>query len=247
MKIGQKIIRLDTVDSTNNYTANLHFQGKIESGTVIMADEQTAGRGQRGAQWTSNAGENLLFSLFLEPDNLSVENQTILTQFASVSVTEILRKIGISAQIKWPNDIFVDGKKIAGILIENNIGKGRITSSIIGIGLNVNQLDFQKLLATSVRAEKVTFISINEILFMLVQEMNKEWIEIQNGDYLKIRTRYLDNLYLKDQRAQFEDNEGVFTGEIKGTSEDGFLLVEKNGALQKYDLKEIKFLNQNEP
>lgn len=246
MNIGQKILRLDTVDSTNNYTANLLIEGKLESGTVILADEQTAGRGQRGSQWSSNAGENLLFTLFIEPDNMSVEDQQVLTHFASVSLINILRKIGISALIKWPNDIFVNDKKIAGILIENNIRGGNISSSIIGIGLNVNQGSFNLLSATSVKNETDNFYSINEILFLLIQEMNSLWKEIEKCNFQKLRSEYLDNLYLIDQLANFSDMEGNFKGIIKGVTQEGYLLIEKNSELKKYDLKEIRFISQND-
>lgn len=246
MKIGKKIIRLDSVDSTNNYTANLNIEGKLDSGTVIMADEQTAGKGQRGAKWTSNAGENLLFTLFIKPDNLSVENQVTLTHFASLSIIEVLRKIGISSRIKWPNDIYVGHKKIAGILVENSIGQGKITSSIIGIGLNINQNSFPELNATSIKLLKHSFVSINDILFSLIQVMNTFWMAIENGEIKNLRSEYLENLYMIDEVAYFEDADGKFQGTIKGTSPEGYLLIEKRNELKKYDLKEIRFISQNE-
>ena len=216
MQIGQKIIRLDTVDSTNNYTANLIKEGKILPGAVIMADEQTAGKGQRGAVWTSNAGENMLLSVFLNSANLSLHQQVALTHFAAVSVMETLRKIGISAQIKWPNDIFVGHRKIAGILIENTILNGRISHSILGIGLNVNQINFKDLSATSVKLETRTFSAVEEILFKLIFEFNKYWEIVKIGNLGLLRSIYLDNLYLLEQEATFEDSDGVFNGTIQG-------------------------------
>ncbi|MEY3199896.1 MAG: hypothetical protein RJA13_1854, partial [Bacteroidota bacterium] len=187
MQIGQKIIRLDTVDSTNNYTANLIKQGKILPGAVIMADEQTAGKGQRGAMWSSNAGENMLLSVFLNSANLSLHQQV-----AAVSVLETLRKIGISAQIKWPNDIFVGHRKIAGILIENAIVNGQISHSILGIGLNVNQMDFKDLSATSVKREKMAFYAVEDLLFQLIFVLNKYWEPLESGDLGLLRSLYLD-------------------------------------------------------
>ena len=131
LPFGHRIIHLPSVDSTNNYTANLLREGKIGHGAVILADEQLAGRGQRGASWTSKAGENLLVTFLVTPDNLSVNDQEVLTQFITVSIADFLVKIGISASIKWPNDIYVDGKKLAGILIENALNGGNIATSII--------------------------------------------------------------------------------------------------------------------
>ena len=133
MSIGQKIIHLESVDSTNNYAAILLSEGRIGHGTVILADEQTNGRGQRGAKWLSAEGVNLLFSLVVQPDNLSVSDQCVLTEITSLALIEFLRKFGISAQVKWPNDILVNGEKIAGVLIENHLKGNLIASSVIGI------------------------------------------------------------------------------------------------------------------
>ena len=249
MQIGQKIIRLDTVDSTNNYTANLIKQGKILPGAVIMADEQTAGKGQRGAVWSSNAGENMLLSVFLNSANLSLHQQVALTHFAAVSVLETLRKIGISAQIKWPNDIFVGHRKIAGILIENAIVNGQISHSILGIGLNVNQMDFKDLSATSVKREKMAFYAVEDLLFQLIFVLNKYWEPLESGDLGLLRSLYLDNMYLLEQEATFEDENGIFNGTIQGISEVGLLTIRKvvNGEtiLQNYDLKEVRFISKS--
>lgn len=245
MKIGHKIIRLDTVDSTNNYAANLIKEGKIDHGAVILADEQTAGRGQRGAVWSSKAGENLLLSLYVVPDNLSVVQQVSLTHFASISVVEFLRKIGICAEVKWPNDIYVNSKKIAGILIENVLSVGNVSQSVIGIGLNVNQMNFEHVSATSIQKEKNEFYPIEQVMFQLINEFNIWWEILNNGDLKRLREFYLNNLYLLNKEADFEDENGIFKGTIKSVSEDGFLLVEKLGKIKKYDLKEIRFIGQN--
>jgi len=242
MQIGQKIMRFDKVDSTNNYTANLLKEGKIVHGTVIMSDEQTAGRGQRGANWTSNAGENMLFSLFVVPDNLSVENQVVLTHFASIAIVEVLRKIGISAEIKWPNDIYVNHKKIAGILIENTLKGGLIASSIIGIGLNVNQERFENINATSIKRETNEFISIDSIVFKLIGELNLLWEFIQKNDYTSLKNRYMKILYQLGKLAIYEDSLGQFEGVIEGVSDTGYLQIRKGEELIEYDLKEISFL-----
>ncbi len=132
MQIGRKIIRLESVDSTNNYIANLLKEGVLEDGTVILADDQYAGRGHRDSEWLANAGENLTFSFFLDNVNLSVQNQFYLTCIVSITLTQLLDKYGISSKIKWPNDIYVDQKKIAGVLIENQLSSTYIKSSIIG-------------------------------------------------------------------------------------------------------------------
>lgn len=243
--IGQKIIHLDTVDSTNNYTANLQKQGKIQHGTVILADEQTAGRGQRGATWTSNAGENLLLSLFVAPDNLSVTNQTVLTQFAALSCVFFLRKIGISALIKWPNDIYVNDRKLAGILIENTLRSTSISESIIGIGLNVNQQAFGEVNGTSIALELNQQQQPKEVLFSWLNEMNELWKLVQVGAYEKLAIAYKEHLYLKDETAVYEDKMGVFSGIIRDVDDQGFLIIQRETDLLRYDLKEIKLVGRN--
>lgn len=245
MQIGQKIIHLDQVDSTNNYAANLQKAGKIEHGTVILSDEQTAGRGQLGTQWHSKPAENLLCSVFLLPDNLSVHQQFMLTQYASLSVLKVLGKIGIEARIKWPNDLYVTGKKISGMLIENTIRGEFISSTIVGIGLNVNQVEFSGLRATSIRAETNEFYSINELVFLLVNEFNGLWNVLAQQDSSYLNAHYLEQLYLMREQALFEDVEGVFEGMITGVSPEGFLNVTKNGCVRSYSLKELRFMPQN--
>lgn len=245
MQIGQKIIRLDRVDSTNNYAANLAKENKIAHGTVILADEQTAGKGQRGAVWVSKPGENLLFSLYLQPDNLSVERQVTLNKLVALALIELLRKIGISATIKWPNDIYVKDQKIAGILIENQLRASRIFSSIIGIGLNVNQMDFSNLQATSIKKCTGEFAPMDSIVFQLIHSLNEQFGRLINEGNGSVDEDYLANLYRLNESAMYEDDKGLFQGIVRGVDESGKLLVEKEGELSAYDLKEIRFISQN--
>ena len=134
------IIWLESVDSTNE-EAKRHISD-IDNLSVLSALEQTAGRGQRGNKWTSNSGENLMFSIVLKDPKISARDQFVLNEIASLAVVDFLSMHGISARIKWPNDIYVGSKKICGILIENSLHGSAISSSIIGIGLNINQRNF---------------------------------------------------------------------------------------------------------
>ncbi len=243
--IGQKIIHLDTVDSTNNYTANLQKEGKIQHGTVILADEQSAGRGQRGASWTSSAGENLLLSIYLAPDNLSVVDQPALTHFISLSLIDFLRKIGISGKIKWPNDIYVNDQKIAGILIENSIRSSRISETIIGVGLNVNQTAFDAVNATSLKIQSDQYFQLNDVLFSWIQEMNILWAELSKGNLEMLKSRYKQELYLLNEPAIYSDISGEFEGIVRDVDDNGYLILEKDTERKKYDLKEIKLVGRN--
>ena len=141
------IMWFKSVDSTNEEVRRRISE--IDNLSVLSAYEQTSGRGQRGNTWTSNAGENLLFSVVLKfsPEysglgGLDARDQFVLNEIAALSVVDFLRSHGIHAQIKWPNDIYVDSRKICGILIENSLRGNRLSSSIIGIGLNINQRNF---------------------------------------------------------------------------------------------------------
>ena len=239
--LGRKIIQIECVDSTNNYVANLLSEGKIEHGTVILADEQTNGRGQRGATWDSNAGENLIFSMFVDTAIMSVKDQFILTQIISVAVANLISKFGIEADVKWPNDIYIKGRKIGGILIENQIKGSFLNGSIIGIGLNINQIDFNNLKATSLKLEKGEFIPIQSVVFSLINEINIGWNLIQTNQFEKINDLYLNKLWLLNKEADFIDQSGEFRGRIKGVSPTGFLIMQKEDELIQYDLKEISF------
>ncbi|XOV67298.1 MAG: biotin--[acetyl-CoA-carboxylase] ligase [Fluviicola sp.] len=250
-EIGRSIIRLESVDSTNNYTANRARENDLRHGAVILAVEQTRGKGQLGAYWQSDAGANLTFSVFLNNVNLSVQRQFVLTKIVSLSLTDTLASFGIQAKIKWPNDIYVGDRKIAGVLIENVIQGKTITRTIVGIGLNVNQRDFGKLSATSISSEKEQHFALDDVLFSFISNFNAR---IKSMSQPSLDQDYHNLLYWLDEKRQFEDSEGVFEGVIKGISELGMLVVESElrdtsaGSEQRpqpsqYHLKEIKFVN----
>jgi len=245
MLLGRKIIHLDSVDSTNNYAAMMVSHDKAVHGDVILADEQTAGRGQRGANWQSESGSNLLLSVILKPDNLSVERQFELTQLASLSVVDLLRKIGISAEIKWPNDIYVGNRKICGMLIENSLSGNHIKTAIVGIGLNVNQTKFELQTATSVKLETGLSISIQEVLFSFLGSFNTEYNAFCANGAVGLGKRYREQLMGFGQIRTFEDASGVFEGIIIGVDSKGKLIIQANEEERSYDLKEIRFIFRN--
>jgi BirA family biotin operon repressor/biotin-[acetyl-CoA-carboxylase] ligase len=241
-KIGNKIIQLDRVDSTNNFAANLLKSGELEHGTVILADEQTAGRGQRGAEWQSEGGSNLIFSVFVEYDNLTVENQAAINHWVALSVQQLLNELAISSKIKWPNDLLVDNYKIAGILIENQLSQSIVKSSIIGIGLNVNQIDFGVLKASRIRKVLGEFKPNKEIAFQLIACLNQQMNAIVNQHFLELKTAYHQSLWKFGETVSFESKGIAKTGKIIGTNESGLLKMEIDAKVEVFDLKEIRFL-----
>lgn len=238
--IGSKIIHLESVDSTNNYVANLIKDNSLVNGTVILTDEQIEGRGQRGSVWSSLSGVNLLMSVYFEPANLSVEHQFYLSKFVAITLMDYLKSKGLNADIKWPNDIYVNGKKIAGVLIENQLSGTNIKSAIIGIGLNVNQIDFGEINATSLKLELSEFNPIDEVLFGLIQNFNKNVGILE--DFELIDSIYHSNLLGLNTKRLFMINGKQVCGIIKSVSQEGKLNVLIKENLNSFDLKEIKFV-----
>ena len=222
------IIWLESIDSTNE-EARRHISD-IDNLSVLSALEQTAGRGQRGNTWTSNAGENLMFSIVLKSPVLTAEDHFALNEIASLSVAEFLSTYGIKAQIKWPNDIYVDEKKICGVLIENSFRGKSISSSIIGIGLNINQRNFNVNLPnpTSMvlcmqnqddRSRHTTeSFDIKTCLegFMNIFTSYHNRFLTTSCDLSPLRQRYLDSLWRSGKPSRFIDYTALPSGHLDG-------------------------------
>lgn len=246
MHIGKTIISLDSVDSTNNFAANLIKEGKAIHGQVILAEEQTKGKGQRGAKWSSAGGLNLLMSIIFLQDNMSAKDQFDLIIVSSLAVSDFLNDLNISSKIKWPNDIYVKDQKISGMLIENQVSNGMISSTVLGIGLNVNQIDFEGLEAISIRQVNGEFYSLKEIALSLCSRIEKRIEEYTRFGIEKLRKNYLSRLYQIDEWCLYQDNSEPFEGKIIGIDAQGYLLIEnRSGETTPYDLKEVKFLKRN--
>lgn len=251
------IIWADKVDSTNNEARRRIAE--IDNMSVLSAIEQTSGRGQRGNVWSSAAGENLTFSVILKfaSEHLHADrlppmpayNQFAISEIAALSVVDYLAQNGIEAMIKWPNDIYVGNKKICGILIENSL-LGRFMSwSIVGIGLNVNQIDFPDSLQnpTSMLAEsgKVRDIRICLKEFMDIFGMYVRRYANINDGLSKLHRLYLPLMWRKDEPHLYSDNMSgeMFNGRIIGLSEDGRLkLKDEDGKIRVFGFKEINYL-----
>lgn len=234
---GSQEFNLSEVDSTNNFAATLISDQLCQNGAVIMADYQSKGKGQRGNTWIANKGENLILSLVYMPDNLSVVEQIKLNWCASLAIISLLTDFEIHATVKWPNDILVGKNKIAGILIENQLIGQRVLSSIIGIGLNVNQLNFELPFATSMKIERKTTFSIYELKNKLVDKMN-DFIGL---DFHLLKDEYEKSLFNKSQAAFYEDANGIFEGVIVGVNSDGSLNMKRGGEVILYGIKEITY------
>lgn len=240
------LIYLDTIDSTNLYAQELLKSKKVSEGSVIMAQHQTAGKGQRGASWQSKPNENLLFSLILEPTFLPVSKLFYLSKIIALALVDFLDKMAVgSAAIKWPNDILIAGKKIAGILIENNLSAACINSTVVGIGININQTVFDKEMhATSLKNEQGIEVQPRELLSNLLLAIHSRYIQLHQKEWQKIDEDYLQRLYKYKIWAGYQDQFGNFQGSIQAVRDNGQLeIVTEKGELRTYNIKEVRFIN----
>lgn len=240
--IGSKIIHLQDVDSTNNYVANMVKEGICQNGTVIMAENQFGGRGQRGSEWVVDSGKNLTFSFFLSDVNLAVSRQFDLSRVLAIVLVDFFKENSLEAVIKWPNDILVGRKKISGVLIENQIRNGLVSQVIVGVGINVNQIDFGELSATSFCLEKDKQFNLKELLFSFIQVFNQKFDSLLALDPLKLNVIYEKMLFGFEEPMCFNVGGDVVNGIIKNVDKKGLLHVDINGIVNTFDLKEISFI-----
>ncbi len=249
------IINLTTVGSTNSYAQELISSGTLNEGDVIFTHNQDKGRGQGGNLWESESGSNLTFSLILEPKFIAASQQFVLTQLISLAIASLLKKYlalvdakGI-VKIKWPNDIYIDDKKICGILFQNIIVGNVVDFSIVGIGINVNQDIFYSNAKnpTSLIHYFENNVPINEILENLLSEINLRYENFRKEkDYVLLKNEYLSNLYQYNQWYGYKDKGGKFYGSIVDVDDYGRLIVVcKNDSVKQFLFKEVEFIGEN--
>lgn len=240
---------LEKVSSTNSFLADLSVRNKLPEGTVVIAFMQEQGRGQRGTTWQSEAGKNLTLSILLKPMFIKVNEQFALNKAISLGVMDFItehikKETAKEVKIKWPNDIYIGNKKVAGILIENSVSGNGLIQSVIGIGINVNQERFPPDIpnATSLRIETgKEFILLTEFE-QLAFCLEKRYLQLSG--YLKeIDTDYLKNLYRFNEWANYHFGREKINARITGISATGKLLLEKrNLEMIECDFKEVKFV-----
>jgi len=241
---NKNIISLAETESTNNYAMQLVLD-KYHEGTVVLAQYQGRGRGQAGSNWESEAGKNLLMSLILEPKFLEAGKQFYLSMVVSLALVHFLKKHVEGARIKWPNDIYVGDKKIAGILIEQSVKGSFIESSVIGIGLNVNQVRFVSDAPNPVSMKQLTGkdYEIDIIFTDLFEELDSWYHILHQKDFSQIEKAYLENLFRISVWHNYRTSEEEFTARIVGIGEFGQLQLElQSGEIRSYLFKEVEFV-----
>lgn len=241
--IGKKAFYLPVCHSTNELAAVLISNGKAVEGTVIYTDNQLHGKGQRGNSWESEPDKNLLVSIILKADFIDPSDNFLLTQITSLAIHELLSEyVKTGLKIKWPNDIVYFDKKIAGILIENYIQRGKIEWTILGIGINVNQQHFRVPDAISLSGICRQQFNRDELLGLLLQRLEKRYMELKKGRNREISKNYLKNMYWKDEIHVYQSEEGYFNGKIRGVTHGGKLHLEVETGARYFDFKELRFI-----
>ncbi len=236
-----KIYEPGFIDSTNAYAKKIIKEQSEAMPFAVRADYQTAGKGQGSNHWESEAKENLLCSIVLKPHQILAEEQFLISQIVSVSLLELLSEFSSGVSIKWPNDLYIGDKKVAGILIENVVLGVNIEHCIIGIGLNVNQKHFSESLPnpTSLFLESHRSFEVAHLLEQLISR-----IDYYFANREEVPSKYESNLYRKGEDALFYDvHQNAFQGRILGVNKIGQLLIQGSGNqdVREFSNQEVQF------
>jgi BirA family biotin operon repressor/biotin-[acetyl-CoA-carboxylase] ligase len=249
--VGKKTKYLDCCESTNVLGFQEALQADIPEGFAWIAGQQTAGKGQRGNVWQTEANQNLLVSYLLKPDHQLVHSQFYLSKAAANGIIHGLQSwandtLGeaLPLEIKWPNDLFLAGQKIGGILIESNFQAGKWAFSILGIGLNINQIEFHGLRATSLRkwTQNPQQFDVSAIFDYISTGIEKSYQSFTSQSFSDLDAEYHRHLYCLHHWHLLEDKMGQFQGRIVRVNEQGLIEIEKNDTLECYDIKELSFI-----
>ena len=240
---------LPVVDSTNNYLRCAREELFSEAGdariVAVYAGEQTAGRGQRGNVWCSAGNENLLLSLLLRPGVVAVKEQFLLSQVMALAVNEAMCALGVDSVIKWPNDIYVGKRKLAGILVELDYAGDMIESAIVGVGVNVNQTLFPVMDKIPVSLSLLTGqrYDVRAVLDVFLASFVSYYGMLEGGEVEKIVAEYKKHLLGYGTSMRYKDASSVFDAVISDVQGDGALCLKREGGvLSRYYFKEVELL-----
>ncbi len=246
--VGHIIFELPSLYSTNDYCKQITSSSCTDEGTVVWTRKQIAGRGRGSNRWESEDGKNLTFSVILKPIFLEPANQFFISMAVSLGITAYLKKHTIDVKIKWPNDIYIGDKKIAGILIENSVMDKRITQSIVGIGLNLNQIKFSNHLPNPVSLKQIVSRTFppDESLKHVCSELNHWYRRLKLGELKEIKEYYISQLYRLNEKHPFRDKNEIFQAYVRGVDNFGRLAMEIDGAgIRYFGFNEVGFVLNN--
>ena len=241
LDFSKNIIHVNQIDSTNDYAIERIKDPSFRLPSVIYSDYQYRGKGQYGKEWHSESGKNLLCSLVLN-NSFDINDQFIINAMFSLSVRDLLLDVGLrNVLLKWPNDILINSKKIAGILINNKISDQRIKYSILGLGLNINQVSFPKFEreATSIINEVDCLYDVKLILDNLITAFQNRYTQ----DHDNLIEDYTNTLYMRGEVVRLSKEGVEFEGVIKSIKRSGSLIVNVNNQDFSFLSSEIKFID----
>lgn len=238
---------LGSVDSTNNYAMAIVHEGMAIHGMAWYANEQTAGKGQRGKQWQSQPGSNIILSIALQPGPVFASNPFYLSALAAIGCIEFLQKISSEKfYIKWPNDLYWRDRKTGGILIENNYSGSNWNWAVLGIGLNVNQKEFASGLQQATSLAQITGKENLDPL-VLAQELStyilKKYNAAEQSGFHLLLQQYNNLLYKKDKTVRLKKENAVFSTTIKGVNKFGQLLTE-DSLQRSFNFGEVQWMHE---
>lgn len=253
--LGKVWEHFDELPSTNEFMANLPQNTDLsrynQEGVVVTTFNQTAGRGQMGNRWLAEPNQNLAYSIRLHPTFLQANEQFHLNKIVALAVHDLIDseisnfKLETSNAIKWANDIYIGDKKVCGILIQNTLSGSRLQASIIGIGININQLHFPKdINATSLRLETGQLFDLMPFVEKLTQCLEHRYLQLKSAvNFHKINEEYLSKMYRFGVEAIYRrmKDDTVFMGKIVGVSATGQLEIMSNRGIEVFDIKQVKF------
>lgn len=244
--IGRNTIVLDSVDSTNNYAKELLSKSKPIEGSAILAKEQYAGRGQMGNNWQAESGKNLTLSIILYPDFLDADKQFYLNMAVSLGVKDFCESVlqDDEVRIKWPNDIYHRDSKLGGILMENSISGRKIASCVAGIGININQTEFDPSAPNPASFMQITgqVHPIQQMADSLFSFIEKYYLQLRQQHYNFLERAYTEGLYRYQQTHEYRKNGQVLKGEINGVAKDGKLIIHSSGKELRFAFKEVEYI-----
>jgi BirA family biotin operon repressor/biotin-[acetyl-CoA-carboxylase] ligase len=240
-----KVIKLSAVGSTNNYARGQVVPFEAVEGTVVLAREHLSGRGTGSNTWESEPGKNLTFSIHLKPIFLDPARQFWLSMAGSLGVADFIAIYTKNVSVKWPNDIYAGNRKIAGILIENMIIGNKLSDSIVGIGININQELFSSGVPNPVSLKQLTGADydLDYCFGEAVDLVLDRYEQLKQPSSVAIHSEYLAKLFRMNEWAEYKSKGETFTGRITGISEYGALKVQTSDSeLREFAFKEIEFI-----
>ena len=228
MRFGNKIYTFDTIDSTNNCARALAACW-AEEGTVIIAEQQTAGKGRLGRVWQANPNENLTFSIILRP-SAHPEQVNLLPLYVAVAVAQAIeRATSLKVECKWPNDLLINGKKVAGILLEGSVKENQLEFVVVGIGVNVNQVAFLGDLegkATSLRLAIGKDLDRNALFREILNSLENNYKTLSSSGFKTVLPLWMARSSMINRQISVSEHGSVISGVVRGLSPEGGLILE---------------------